>query len=371
MPDNVAIEIAETPQAPALSESNWKAPVEPAAPAADAGGNAATPPTEGKPAATQTPAAEGGEGEGGAPGAADEGGEGDGEGAGTVKDPPADPAADPAAEAKAGRKRATMGDRISELTRSKKEAEQTRDRALGLLERAVEKLGGDPAARPPGEGRDPPAPAPVVDPRPSRGNFDDPDAYDAAVDQWAIRSAGRIAEQKLREADTQRQARETEERQRENFGRQRQRDLDQWNTERAALVEDPRFADFDEVALREDIMIPHQAVPLLTRAGPKVLHHLAQDANAAKRDKILKMFEPGDPTYDPIAATGELFVLRDRLANPPASVSRTPAPIKPIGSGAAAAAAKDPADMTMAEYEAHRLPKIQAERRNSMFGNRN
>src|SRR5438105_1484971 len=136
MPDNVATEIASAPETPALSETNWKGPgpVDPAAAAGENGGDAAPPSTEGKPAATQTSAAEGGEGEDGAAGEGAAAGEGEG---GAVKDPPADPNADPnAPPAKAGRKRPTFGDRISELTASKKAAEQERDRALGLLEKA-------------------------------------------------------------------------------------------------------------------------------------------------------------------------------------------------------------------------------------------
>ena len=332
MADNIATEVNSAPQPPALSATS-DVPVVTPTPAPEARANAAPDATEAAEAAAETTGPEDTRGETG---------EGEGEAAEQT-----------AAPAKPDR---SLSGRLSQRTRERNELREQNERLAGLLEKALERLGGDKPA--PTEAKTETAPPPP-EPRPKREQFDDPDAYDEALVQWSSRQSARViaAEVEARE----RQAREQAEAQARDrtLSEQRAREAENWQRQLGDLKADPQYADFDDVAFNPDLTISQAIVPLVAKAGPKVLYWLGQ--NPAEAERISKL--------DPLEASFEIGAIRHRVENARPARSKAPPPVDPVR-GENRATQKTPDEETMEEYAARRLPQLQEGRRNTMFGNR-
>jgi hypothetical protein len=358
--------------APPTSVSNWPgdkgAAVAPPAAGSNPAADAPKTPADGgtPPAAEQTPAAKGADGEAGAgdPPATD-GGEGGelepGEGDGQAAKPPVDK---------------SLAGRLSQRTRERNEIRAERDQLADLLSKAIERLGdGAAAAKPPADpaaAATPPAPEPP-DPRPTRDRFDDPEAYDEAVDAWNRRQTAKVVQAEIDRREQARQAREQQEtraRQNRDFHAQR---TQVWESRVAELEANEATADFRDKAYSNDVPVPDaMAAMLLTLdRGPDVLYYLAQHPDEAKEiAAIADQKQAGK--FNPQVAFAELYAIQKQLGKTgviKAQVSKTPAPINPVRNNNRAAA-KDPESESMEEYAARRSAELQAQRRGSMFGNR-
>lgn len=217
------------------------------------------------------------------------------------------------------------------------EAQANLKKALDL----VEKLTGESAvvARKTSE---------AEDPRPKRETFDNPDAYDTALVEWAGRVAAQAATAKseaLAEESRTKEKNETE--QREIQARNKET-VEAFAKRKDAFAED--HPDYADVAESDDlqISIPMAQVIMQDEDGPAIAYYLGQNPDEAER--ISKLSPP--------KAASELGRIAARLNAKPA-VSTKPAPIKPLKSGdAPASARKSPNDMTMEEYAAHRKSSL-------------
>jgi len=256
-------------------------------------------------------------------------------------------------EAKPQPKQNSYQRRISELAAARRAAEERADRAIAALE-AFAKTSQPP---PPVETK-PDTPAP--EPRPARDDFADPDAYDTALIEWSARQTARITAAEVEQREAARRA--AEEKARSDAAAQEEinRLGTQWAERRAKALE--AHPDFMEVAENPSLMIPETMLPALLELdnGPEVLYHLGNNPEEAAR--IAKLA----PRQQDIA----LGRISERLAQPTRpQVTRAPKPITPVGNRNPAGE-KDPNDMTTEEYAAYRLPKLNAERKASMYGQR-
>jgi hypothetical protein len=183
--------------------------------------------------------------------------------------------------------------------------------------------------------------APKAEPpkRPSREAFSDPDAYDAALIEW---SATQARETATREAEI-------------NFRKQQQAQVfgqieTTWGERRTAFLAE--HADFEDVAEASDVPITQEmSLAIKTEEnGPAIAYHLGQNLDEAKRIAGL----------GPIQQAKAIGRLAERLgAAKPAPTPRAPKPepMKPVGSRSNGAA-RDPAEMSMAEYAAYRAESL-------------
>jgi len=244
--------------------------------------------------------------------------------------------------------------RISELSSARRAAEERADRAIAALE-AFAKTTQQPA-----ETKTETTPPPAPEPRPARDDFADPDAYDTALIEWSARHTARVtaAEVEQREAAK----REAEEKARNDAAmmEQAQRQAQTWQERRAKTL--TAHPDFAEVAENPALQIPVSMVPTLLEIenGPDVLYHLGSNPDEAVRIATLSERQQ----------VIELGRISERLvqSNRP-QVTKAPKPITPVGSNNTAGP-KDPNEMTTEEYAAYRLPKLNADRKASMYGQR-
>jgi hypothetical protein len=368
-PNNTIADAASIPTPPSLSESNWPGDKAAATPAAGDGNKgadgAATAATKGEGAAAE---GEGGQaGEGGAAAASGEDAPaGDGSAAADTG-----PQNEPGAAVKPdGKRDRSLSGKLSAKTREVNEVRAERDQLAGLLEKAIDRLGGDKPTSADGTAAKTGAAAePPPDPRPQRAAFEDPDAYDAAVDDWNSRNTRRVVQAEIERRGREDQQRQQNELRDRDTATRHQAAVTRFNQRRAELEAKPEYADFAEVAFAEDLTIPVGLTPILVESDPLVLYHLGTNREVAA--ELAALTTPGNPAYNPAAALKRVGALEDRLLNARPQMTRTPAPPRPLNGGSNRAVEKDPSGMTMEEYAAWRDPKLKAERRNTMFGNRN
>lgn len=208
--------------------------------------------------------------------------------------------------------------------RNRRQAAEQRATALetqvSKLTEAVNKLIGE---------KDPPK----DDPRPSRAAFDDPDAYEKALVEWAGQRAAKDAAAET-EAKLTKQQQDS----------QRQATIDAYKAREAAFQAD--HPDFEDAVYADDVKI----TPVMTQAileaedGPAIAYHLGQNPDVAERIAGLS----------PAQQVIELGRISVKLATPPAKPK--PEPIRPLNVRNSAGP-KDPSDMTMEEYAEHRRTK--------------
>jgi len=273
----------------------------------------------------------------------------------------------------APRERNRFGERLSELTQQRRQAEQRADRLAESLEKALDALNRSTTVKQP----DQPTAAPVApEPRPTRDHFDAPEAYDTALIEWSTKQATRIAqtefERKAAEDRATSERTQAEQRQRELMDRRRE----SWNERKAKAIE--RIPDYEEVAMRDDVPISTSMALIIqdAEAGPDIAYHLGKHPDEAARIAAMvipgQFFPPnhpaaGEPIPDVQRQIFELGRIAALAAVPRPEVTRAPRPIVPLGSNAAARQ-KSPAEMTTEEYAPWRMPQLQAERHPGMLG---
>jgi len=215
---------------------------------------------------------------------------------------------------------------LDRLTKQREEARERADSYARQLEAANAELARLRQAE-----AEAPAPQP-----PRREDYTDPDDYIEALSEFK-------ADQKVRE-----QRQQDAERAQADAVANQAKETQRLFRERATEAR-KEYADFDEVTSREDVpvTIPMAHAILTSEIGPKLQYYLGRNTDEAKRIAAL----------DPISQVREMGRLEAKVLGAPAApvrrVSETPPPIKPVG-GSRAAVTKDPGEMSMEEYAAHR-----------------
>lgn len=163
------------------------------------------------------------------------------------------------------------------------------------------------------------------DDRPARETFDDPNAYDKALEDWAGRRAKELA---LTEAKA--------EQSRLEVARHTETVVNTFNERKAAFEAD--HPDFEDVVYSDDVKIspPMSQAILEADDGPAIAYYLGQNPEVAERVSKLS----------PAQAVYEIGRISSRLANPP---KPKPEPIKPLSSRNSGGP-RSPDEMSMDEY---------------------
>lgn len=197
--------------------------------------------------------------------------------------------------------------------------------------------------------------------RPTRDQFDDPDAYDTALSEWAERQGERRAEQKLaaeRTAAEAAQRAQTEQAVRAAQEAEVVRITADWTTQTEAAQ--AKYPDFAEVVGNPNLKISDAMAHALAlrQNGAETAYHLAKNATEAER-----IFAITNPARQMM----EIAVLADRLAAPPARRAARPRPLDPIDTGTAPAdggdreeSMEEVATRVNTRYQTQRRPFISA-----------
>lgn len=226
-------------------------------------------------------------------------------------------------------------------------AEAERQRTLKLLEEL--------SARIP----EPTVAEPAAEPRPSRQQFDTPDAYDSALEAWAGREGERRAT-----AENSRRAQEekaaTEQKARDDAANAQKAAAEAeitalqatWTEKRAKAVE--KFPDYETVAEADDLKISVPMAHSIMQAdnGPDIAYYLGQNPDEAAR--IAGITNVGRQLF-------EMGKLAAKLTAPPVRTTRAPRPLSPLNGNSAPAdtSAREP---SMDEWAAKRTAEIRASR---------
>lgn len=251
--------------------------------------------------------------------------------------------------------------RLDELTRQREEAERRAKAAEENLRLALERKPAEPAK--PQE--EPAKPVQDEDPepqRPLRANFQDPDAYDAAMLDYADKKAEHTARKAVRE---DRVLQDTE-RRKAAVAEHVRKVNETYNTR----VEEAKkeYADFAEVAQADDVHITQFMADaiILHEQGPKIQYFLGKNKAEAKRISELspqaQLIELGVIAASLRAAPAKAEPQPPVAEVKPKPISQAPKPIDPAPAGKAEVT-KSVDEMSMDEYAAMRKPQLQAERR--------
>lgn len=155
-------------------------------------------------------------------------------------------------------------------------------------------------------------------PRPKRDSFDNPDAYETALDAWHAQQQARA----IKDAVQQFKAQAEEETRSKTFNEIR----DKWTERREAFA--ATHEDYVEVAENDAVPIPAHMTAMIVQLenGPELAYHLGKNPDVAERLSKLP----------PAVAVYELGRVAANLAAPKPEVSKAPPPIKPVGSRAGA-----------------------------------
>ena len=195
---------------------------------------------------------------------------------------------------------------------------------------------------------------PAADTRPTRDQFDDPDAYDEALAGWAEREGVRKAEAKAQteRAEAEKAAQEASEKAEQEAAAAAAVELNaRWTTrvERFKEIHD----DFEAVTTADDVSIsPIMANGILRlENGPEVAYHLGQNKDEAAR--IAKL--------DPMTQLIEIGALSKQLRTP-AQRGPRPRPLEPIDAASNVADSSD-REETMEEVAARVNARYARERK--------
>lgn len=236
--------------------------------------------------------------------------------------------------------------RDAEVEAARKETKIAKD-ATDAVRKELDEL----RAKTPAE----PVKEPEVDARPTRDTFDDPDAYDTALTEWATREGERKAQAKIdadkvaAEAETARKAEEEE-------NTAREAELTKIHTDWTAKVEaaTEKYPDYVEVTTAEDLKVSNAMVAAMMQIdnGTDIAYHLGKNPEDSARIAALS---------NPAKHFIEIGRIAERLANPPRR-ARPAAPIEPIDTTRNTADTSD-SEPDMEAYAARRNKQLQAERR--------
>ncbi len=175
---------------------------------------------------------------------------------------------------------------------------------------------------------DPPArTTDAADPRPTRDQFDDPDAYDEALTAWGRREGEREAIARTEAAEREKTEKVTREAQEAAIAKINA----DWEAKKAEAV--TKYPDFEEVAMSDAVKItPTMAHTIMTAPnGPDVAYHLGR--NPAEAERIAALGSPLEQAM-------QMGMLAARLSAPAQRAPR-PQPLDPIDSGTSMADISD------------------------------
>lgn len=190
-------------------------------------------------------------------------------------------------------------------------------------------------------------------PRPARKDFDDPDAYDAALVEWSSKTAADAARA---EAAKEFEAKTATEKQAEVERVQREQAdavLTQWQDKRTKALEE--FPDYEAVVESDDlqISIPMRDAIMAADNGPALAYHLgknpAEAARIAVLNPMMQLIEMGRMMA---TVEAQAKVVPTKVPTPPAHLS--------TGNAAVAKGLHEISDMD--EYAARRQEQIRAQR---------
>lgn len=191
--------------------------------------------------------------------------------------------------------------------------------------------------------------------RPTRDTFDDPDAYDTALTEWAQREGERKAAEKIA-AEVARTEQEAAARQAEALKAAQDAEATRlsaaWEVKRAKATE--KYGDYEQVTNADDLQItPIMAVRITrTENGADVAYYLGQ--NKAEAARIAAMTDPTDQV-------AEIALIASRLATPAARAPRA-RPLEPVDTGNAPSDTSQ-REPSMEEYGRRRTKEILGSRR--------
>jgi hypothetical protein len=231
-----------------------------------------------------------------------------------------------------------VGKKIAELTKKISDAEARAKVAEDNLRLALERK-----ETPPPTGED------LV--KPTRDAFQDPDAYDTAILDYAEKLAESKASKEVERMRTE-EATKVSKAAEETAARTR---LDAYN----ARVEKTRqtHADFNEVAQSPDVKVSMPVVhAIMTHdQGPEIQYYLGKNPTEAARIVAMTVETPQGPQPDVARQLMEVGLIVAKLNAPQTAppISKAAPPIKPLKS-APSVEEKDPNEMTMDEYKSWR-----------------
>ena len=246
-----------------------------------------------------------------------------------------------------GKKIQSLTKRAEEAERKAKEAEENLTRTLKAIEEG--RMQQPRSDKTPAIDEDP-EPA-----KPAKTDFSDPEAWDAAIIDYADQKAAWTARREVkaaREADLRQQTQEAQ-------AKAIQARNEAYTSRKEKFVES--HPDFKEVAEAEDVTIsmPMAHAIISHEKGPEMQYYLGKHPEEAARIASL----------DIPSQLVELGVIAASLREPARSVAATPkpitsapAPIKPVTTGTGSVD-KSPEEMSMDEYAAYRKPQLNADRR--------
>ncbi len=187
----------------------------------------------------------------------------------------------------------------------------------------------------------PPVPAVMEGepPRPHRGDYPDPDAWDAAILQYAEDKSAWAATEAVRQAEEAR----VEQAKRDEIESGIRKTFESYQ-ERVDKAKE-KYSDFDTVAMRDDVVVSTGVAEAIRHSerGPDIQYYLGKNPDEAKRINQLS----------PPLQLVELGLIVAKLDAPVIKpLSAAPKPIRPIRSGDEPAV-KDPEEMSMEEYAAY------------------
>lgn len=269
-------------------------------------------------------------------------------------DPEADPAADPAAaKVEKSAKDDTPAWQKAEITKERNRRREADDKAaaaektateaqarLDTALKALEALTNKPAET-------------TETPRPARKDFDDPDAYDAALVEWSSKTAADAARA---EAAREFEAKTVAEKQAEVERIQKEQSdavLTQWQDKRTKALEE--FPDYEAVVEADDlqISIPMRDAIMAADNGPALAYHLGKNPAEASRiaalNPMMQLIEMGRMMA---AVEAQAKVLPTKVPTPPSHIT--------VGNAAVTKALHEISDMD--EYAARRQEQIRQQR---------
>ena len=246
--------------------------------------------------------------------------------------------------------------RLDELTRQREDAvraaESERAEKLRLLALLEDK--GKPAT-------EKAAPDVTEDPEPQKpvkGNFTDPEMWDAALLEYSDQKAAWTARREVKAARA-----EDEKKRLEAEIVDGQRRVQEAYVNRIEKAK-AKYDDFTEVALSPDVTVSTLMAEAIrhSEAGPELQYFFGKNPPEAAR---ISQLSPIDQIMEmgKIASTLTAAPAAAPVAAPsPAPTTRAPKPIAPLKSGEAEVA-KSPEDESMEEYAARRKKELSADRR--------
>ena len=241
--------------------------------------------------------------------------------------------------------------RIDELTRQREDERRAREaaeaRELRILA-ALEKATGV---------TEKPKDTDTEPVRPQESAFQNPQEYDAAVENWIAARSEWIADRKVAQKFEEQNRRTAEERQAAQV-KKVQEDF-QKRVDKAK----EKYADFSEVAESPDVMVsfPMSYAILNAEEGPEIQYFLGKNPAEAKRISEMNIVDHNGNTVPDVARQlVELGKIVNKLTIPTRPVSAAPAPIKPISK--ASEHEKSAEEESMEEYAARRKKELNSVR---------